>query len=72
MYGTLLAALLEGPLVWLGLVDVAAGRDGPRAFRVRPGAGVLMGRPNGHPPLPARVVVGDDDSVMVPPGTADA
>jgi hypothetical protein len=72
VYGTLVAALLEGPLAWLGLVEVATDRDGPRAFRVRPAAGVLMGRPIGQPPSPATVIVGDDASVLVSSGTADA
>jgi hypothetical protein len=72
VYGTLVAALLEGPLAWLGLVEVAADRDGPRAFRLRPAAGVLMGRPIGQPPSPATVIVGDDASVLVSSGTADA
>ncbi len=71
MYGTLLGALLEGPLAWLGLVDVVAERDGLRAFRVRPGASVLVGRPIVQPPTPAAVIVGDDASVLVPAGTAD-
>jgi hypothetical protein len=72
VYGTLVAALLEGPLAWLGLVDVVADRDGPRAFRVRPAAGVLMGRPIGQPPNPATMILGDDASVLVPAGAADA
>jgi Helicase conserved C-terminal domain len=71
VYGTLVAALLDGPLAWLSLVDVAAGRDGPRAFRVRPSASVLVGRPVLQPPTPATVIVSDDASVLVPAGTAD-
>jgi hypothetical protein len=72
VYGTLLAALLDGPLAWLGLIEVGADKkDGTRAFRVLPAAGVLMGRPLGQPPTLARVIVGDDGSVVVPAGTAD-
>jgi hypothetical protein len=72
VYGVLLAALLEGPFTWLGLVDIVAGRDGPRAFRARPNAGVLVGRPIVQSPTAAEVIVGDDASVLVPAGTPDA
>ena len=72
VYGVLLATLLEGPLAWLGLVDVITDGDRPRAFRVRPNAGVLVGRPIVQPSTPAAVIVSDDGSVLVPAGTADA
>src|SRR5207249_727440 len=39
-----LGALLAGPLGWLGLVEVAGAAPG-MAFRVRPEAAVLAGRP---------------------------
>jgi hypothetical protein len=70
----LVAVLLQGPLAWLGLVDVVSNRDGPRAFRVRPSAAVLTGRPVvEQPSLPvASIVVGSDASVLVPPGATQA
>jgi len=70
-------ALVAGPLAWLGLVDVAGGAGGGAAFRVRPAAGVLVGR--GWVPdrpaaaaAPGHLVVGDDLTVLVPAGTTDA
>jgi len=71
-YAALLAALLQGPLAWLGLVDLVTNRDGPRAFRVRPSAGVLVDRPMAEPATSrAAIVVGNDASVFLPTGTAD-
>jgi hypothetical protein len=72
VHGILLAALLKGPLAWLGLVDVVAGRDGLRAFRVRPTAGVLVGRPIDRPAATlGTVIVGEDGSVLAPAGMVD-
>jgi len=73
VYAVLLAAMLQGPLAWLGLVEVVTNRAGPHAFRVRPSAGVLVDRPVAEPSTSiAAIVVGSDGSVLVPAGTTDA
>jgi hypothetical protein len=73
IYAVLLSALLQGPFAWLGLVEVVANQNVLRAFRVRPSAGVLVGRPTAEPSKEAAaIVVGSDSSVLVPAGTTDA
>ncbi|TAK35401.1 MAG: hypothetical protein EPO21_06005 [Chloroflexota bacterium] len=69
----IVAAILSGPLSWLGLVEVACEGDSLLAFRVRPEAGALLerdvlveGRERAAP-----LVVGDDLTVLVPAGTPD-
>lgn len=65
-------ALLGGPLSWLGLVDVAGADGRVGAFRVRPASGLLGGREGALDEQPADLVVGNDLTVLVPPGAAAA
>ncbi|HEU5422940.1 MAG TPA: helicase-associated domain-containing protein, partial [Nitrolancea sp.] len=64
----LVAELLSGPLSWFGFVDLPAGEARPRAFGVRPAAGVLVDRiPVSQSPAEAAgLVVGDDLTVLIP------
>lgn len=68
----LVLALLEGPLTWLGLVDVAFQGRTP-VFRVLPEAGVLTGRPVPERPATERasLAVSRDLTVAVAAGSAD-
>ncbi|HLI51666.1 MAG TPA: helicase-associated domain-containing protein, partial [Thermomicrobiaceae bacterium] len=68
------AALLKGPLRWLGLVDLTQLATGELAFRPRQEAGTLIGRPYAGVETagPAGLRFGDDLSVIAPPGQADA
>jgi hypothetical protein len=65
-------ALLGGPLSWLGLVDTAGAPGRVDAFRVRPAAAVLGGRSGALDEEAGELLVGDDLTVLVPPGAADA
>ncbi|HUE76237.1 MAG TPA: helicase-associated domain-containing protein [Chloroflexota bacterium] len=70
--GSLVAAILAGPLRWLGFVDVQFEKEIPVAFRVRPQAGVLVDRD-----VPetiedqTKLIVRPDMTVLVPAGTSD-
>jgi hypothetical protein len=65
-------AVLGGPLNWLGLVDVQQEAGRVRAFRVRPTAALLSGKQfdPGDLAAPGKVIVADDLSIVVPPGSA--
>jgi hypothetical protein len=63
--------LLDGPLSWLGLVDVSGEPGRVDAFRVRPAAAVLTGREVRLEAAPGELLVDDDLTVLVQPGAAD-
>jgi hypothetical protein len=69
----LVESILAGPLTWLGLVEAERGEE---AFRVRPAAAALSGRPvegaplEGTEPLVVEVAPGETAlMVVVPPNT---
>lgn len=74
----LVSGLLSGPLSWLGLVDVATRGDQPVAFRPRPRAAALAGRPvvaEGMPESPLLTIEMDRRAglpvITVPGGLSD-
>jgi hypothetical protein len=73
LFGALVPALIGGPLRWLGLVDAVVRPDRSGAFLVRSEIDNLDRRESAaveeHPP--ARIVVTDDLTVLVPARTTD-
>ncbi len=69
----LVTAVLEGPLTWLGFVEVIARPGQSQALRIRPEAGVLADRhvAADTSEQAGKLVIGDDLSVLVPPEAAD-
>ena len=69
----LVATILNGPLKWLGLVDIHRSNNGSNDFRVLPVAGILAGRevPSDAGLGRRRAIVHDDMTVAVPAGTTD-
>jgi hypothetical protein len=65
--GRLLAFLVQGPLVWLGLADTAADKGGKVLFRLTTrGLDWLAGKPPAAAEVSVPLVVQDDASLMVP------
>jgi len=60
-----LQALVDGPLRWLGLIDVAAGGSGAPAFRVRACQSLTESGPNEAP----AIAVQPDGSLVIAPGS---
>jgi hypothetical protein len=60
--------MLEGPLAWLGMVDIATGHDGPETlFRLSEQAvNWLEGRPPNTEEVTAPIVVQEDATLLVP------
>lgn len=65
----LIQFLIEGPLAWLGMVDIGAGRDGGESlFRLTERAvNWLEGRPPNPEEVTAPIVVQKDATLLVPP-----
>jgi hypothetical protein len=65
--GRLLAFLVQGPLFWLGLVDVAAGATGTALFRLTARSlEWLAGKPPADTEVTVPLVVQDDATLIVP------
>lgn len=73
VYGRYAVDFLAGALSWLDLIDVQTGREGPRAFRVRPAArAIITGTPGAVAQAPERGLRVDDDlTVLVSAAMAD-
>lgn len=69
----LVTAVLDGPLTWLGFVEVIPYPGQRQALHIRPEAGVLSDRhvAADTSERAGKLVIGDDLSVLVPPEAAD-
>ncbi|MBX3069953.1 MAG: helicase-associated domain-containing protein [Thermomicrobiales bacterium] len=73
IFEEIVTATMQGPLRWLGLIDLAEGEDGATQVRALPPAGILSGREiadrvhRGS----GRIAVEDDLTILIPSGTTD-
>jgi len=71
--GQYIVGLLRGPLLWMGIIDLAYVGGKLEAFRTRPLASLLSGRAPLHAEgEEAHIEVGADLSVAISPGIVDA